>query len=81
MSGRGGMMDISIEYCVVWNYEPRAAGLAAELDQEFRTSTSLIKGANGVFEVIVDGDLVFSKKSLGRFPDDGEVAAIIRGRS
>jgi len=51
------------------------------LDLEFRTSTSLVKGANGVFEVIVDGDLVFSKKSLGRFPDDGEVAAIIRGRS
>jgi len=51
------------------------------LDQEFQTSTSLIKGANGVFEVIVDGDLVFSKKSLGRFPDDGEVADIIRGRS
>jgi len=51
------------------------------LDQEFQTSTRLIKGANGVFEVIVDGDLVFSKKSLGRFPNDGEVADSIRGRS
>jgi len=51
------------------------------LDQEFGTSTRLIKGANGVFEVIADDDLVFSKKSLGRFPDDGEVSDIIRGRS
>ena len=51
------------------------------MDQEFRTSTRLIKGANGVFEVIVDGDLVFSKKSLGRFPDDGEVAESIRSSS
>jgi len=51
------------------------------LDQEFRTSTRLIKGANGVFEIIADGDLVFSKRSLGRFPDDGEVAKIIHGRS
>jgi len=51
------------------------------LDREFGTSTHLIKGANGVFEVVVDGDLVYSKKSLGRFPDDGEVADIIRGRS
>ena len=50
------------------------------MDQEFGTSTRLIKGANGVFEVIVDGDLVFSKKSLGRFPDDGEVASTIRDR-
>jgi len=51
------------------------------LDQEFQTSTRLIKGANGVFEVIVDGDLVFSKHSLGRFPEDGEVAATIRDRT
>jgi selT/selW/selH-like putative selenoprotein len=51
------------------------------LDQEFQTSTLLIKGANGVFEVIVAGDLVFSKHSLGRFPEDGEVAATIRDRS
>jgi selenoprotein W-related protein len=50
------------------------------LDQEFGTSTRLIKGANGVFEVIVDGELIFSKKSLGRFPDDGEVSATIRDR-
>jgi selT/selW/selH-like putative selenoprotein len=33
-----------------------------------------------VFEVVVDGKLVFSKKSLGRFPDDGEVSEIIRGK-
>ena len=51
------------------------------MDQEFQTSTRLIKGANGVFEVIVDGDLVFSKHSLGRFPEDGDVAATIRDRS
>jgi len=51
------------------------------LDQEFGASTRLLKGANGVFEVIVDGELVFSKKSVGRFPDDGEVAESIRGRS
>ena len=50
------------------------------MDREFGTSTTLIKGANGDFEVVVDGDLVFSKRSLGRFPDDGEVAEIIRGK-
>jgi selT/selW/selH-like putative selenoprotein len=31
-----------------------------------------------VFEVTVDGTLVFSKKALGRFPEDGEVLGIMR---
>jgi len=33
----------------------------------------------GVFEVQVDGKLVFSKKELGRFPEPGEVEATIAG--
>jgi selT/selW/selH-like putative selenoprotein len=33
-----------------------------------------------VFEVTVDGRLVFSKKALGRFPEAGEVVAALRSR-
>lgn len=40
---------------------------------------SLVKGFNGVFEITVDGDLRFSKKALGRFPTDDEVAGVISG--
>lgn len=36
----------------------------------------LVKGGNGVFEISLDGDLVFSKKALGRFPEDHELDAI-----
>jgi len=54
--------------------------LAAELEREFGVTPELIKGKDGVFEVMVDGDLVFSKRALGRFPDDGEVVKAIRGR-
>ena len=36
----------------------------------------LVKGGNGVFEISLDGDLVFSKKALGRFPEDDELDAI-----
>lgn len=50
------------------------------MDGEFESSTRLIKGSGGVFEVIVDGDLVYSKIALDRFPEDNEVAEIIRGR-
>jgi predicted Rdx family selenoprotein len=30
-----------------------------------------------VFEITVDGTLRFSKKQLGRFPADDEIAAVI----
>jgi len=39
---------------------------------------SLIKGKGGVFDVVVDGRLVFSKHQLHRFPDPGEVTGRIR---
>jgi len=32
-----------------------------------------------VFEVSVDGELIFSKRSLNRFPDDGEIVGLIGG--
>ena len=37
----------------------------------------LVAGSNGVFEIMADGNLVFSKKQLGRFPDDGEIVKLL----
>jgi len=37
----------------------------------------LIEAGGGVFEITRDGDLVFSKKKLHRFPEDQEIDAII----
>ena len=54
--------------------------MAAELEAEFESRVKLIEGKDGVFEVTVDGNLVFSKRNIGRFPDDGEVARKIRDR-
>jgi selT/selW/selH-like putative selenoprotein len=31
-----------------------------------------------VYEISVDGKRIFSKKSLGRFPDAGEIVKLIR---
>lgn len=39
---------------------------------------TLIEGRGGVFEVMLDGVLIFSKKKLERFPDDGEVLELVR---
>ncbi len=38
----------------------------------------LIEGSGGVFEVMADQKLVFSKKSAGRFPEEQEVLEKIR---
>jgi hypothetical protein len=32
-----------------------------------------------VFEVVSDGKLVFSKKNLNRFPEEGEVESLLKG--
>jgi selenoprotein W-related protein len=39
----------------------------------------LVKGTSGVFEITIDGKLVFSKKQLGRFPEDAEIDALAGG--
>jgi selenoprotein W-related protein len=42
------------------------------------TETELIASGGGVFEVTVDGKLIFSKRALGRFPEDDEILAILK---
>jgi len=71
-------MKIRIEYCVRWNYEPRALRARDILVRRYgsEAEVELVKGDGGVFEITVDGRLAFSKKALGRFPSDDEIAAI-----
>jgi selT/selW/selH-like putative selenoprotein len=40
-----------------------------------------LKGTGGIFDVTVDGELVYSKKQTGRFPAPGEVEGAIAARS
>jgi len=42
--------------------------------------SDLVASRGGVFEVSVDGVLVFSKRESGRFPEDGEVVRRIETR-
>ena len=41
---------------------------------------TLIPSGGGVFEVTVDGDLVFSKKATKRHPEYREIEQALRGR-
>jgi selT/selW/selH-like putative selenoprotein len=55
--------------------------LAAELRQDFPdVDVRLIPSSGGVFEVQVDGALVFSKKAIRRHAEPGEVVRLIRER-
>lgn len=51
------------------------------MEQRFGTRPALIKGGGGVFDVKMDGELIFSKKQAGRFPAQGEVEAMIAART
>jgi predicted Rdx family selenoprotein len=35
-------------------------------------------GRSSQFDVLADGELVFSKEQVGRFPEPGEVLALLR---
>jgi len=67
------MSKLEITYCVPWNYLPRATSLAAEIKKAKGIDATLIKGSGGQFEIVLDGQLIFSKKAQGRFPEVNEV--------
>jgi len=46
--------------------------------QEEIAEVALCPGTGGVFEIRVDGELVWSKKLKGRFPDIKELKRIVR---
>ena len=36
-----------------------------------------MESSGGVFEISVNGRLIFSKKKEGRFPEDGEILTLL----
>jgi len=48
------------------------------LKDELGKSAELIESSGGVFEIELNGKLIFSKKKLGRFPEEGEILAILK---
>ncbi len=44
--------------------------MAAKIKDAFGEDTFIIEGAGGIFDVNVDGKLVYSKHETGEFPDE-----------
>ncbi len=71
---------IEIQYCRQCRWLLRAAWLAQELlttfDEELG-EVALVPGTGGVFEIRCDGELIYSRKKEGRFPEAKEVKQLV----
>lgn len=62
---------------------PNAAGLAVRILEELEhdiESLEVVTGSGGIFDVHVDGELVFTKSMLGRYPQPEDVLPLLRER-
>ena len=74
---------LSITYCRVCHFAPRAAWVAQELLHTFEehvAGVTLVPGGGGQFDVALDGELIFSNKTEGRFPEMRELREAIAAR-
>jgi len=52
--------------------------LAAAIKKQTGANPELIKGGGGIFDVRLDGKLIYSKDETGRFPQDAEVLQVLK---
>ncbi|GLO75968.1 hypothetical protein MACH18_30480 [Phaeobacter italicus] len=76
--------NVTITYCIGCNWLLRAGWMAQELLQTFQDQlggVTLIPGdMGGVFEIRLDGDLIWERKHDGGFPDVKELKTRVRDR-
>ncbi|WP_027329068.1 SelT/SelW/SelH family protein [Marinimicrobium agarilyticum] len=75
---------IEIEFCTQCRWLLRAAWLAQELLSTFDggelSEVALVPGTGGIFEIRCDGELLWSRKAEGRFPEAKEVKQLVRDK-
>ena len=72
---------VEISYCTQCRWLLRAAWLAQEMLTTFEadlSAVSLQPGAGGIFEVRLNGAVIFSRREAGRFPESKELKQLIR---
>ncbi len=73
---------VSIEYCTLCRWLPRAGWLAQELLGTFEAElaeVALVPGTGGVFRVSVDDEVVWDRSEQG-FPEPSAVKRLVRDR-
>jgi selenoprotein W-related protein len=74
---------LEIEYCTQCRWMLRAAWMAQELLTTFEAElggVTLVPGTDAVFEIRLDGSIVWSRAQQGRFPDIKELKQLVRDR-
>lgn len=74
--------NVEITYCRLCGWGLRASWMAQELlttfAEEIGSVTLTPDATGGVFEVRVDGELIWSRKDEGRFPESKELKQLVR---
>jgi selenoprotein W-related protein len=78
-----GKPELAITYCTQCNWLLRAAWMAQEVLSTFSLemgAVTLVPGTGGVFEIILDGELIWERKRDGGFPDVKQLKQLVRDR-
>ncbi len=75
---------VEITYCRLCGWGLRAGWMAQELlatfPEELGSVTLTPDVTGGVFEIRLDGEMIWSRKDKGRFPDIKEIKRLVRDR-
>jgi selenoprotein W-related protein len=74
---------IAITYCTQCNWLLRSSWMAQELLSTFSdelASVTLTPGTGGIFEIRLDGELIWERKRDGGFPDVKSLKQMVRDR-
>jgi selenoprotein W-related protein len=75
---------IEITFCRLCGWGLRAGWMAQELLATFAEEVGSVMltpdASGGVFDVRVDGQLIWSRKERGRFPESKELKQLVRDR-
>ena len=75
---------VEITYCRLCGWLLRASWISQELLSTFAEDLSAVTlqpdATGGVFEIKLDGDILWSRKSAGRFPEITELKRLVRDR-
>jgi selenoprotein W-related protein len=83
MSATAPRHAVEINYCTQCRWLLRAGWMAQELLSTFDgdlEAVTLRPGTGGVFDIRLDGEILWSRKGEGRFPDIVELKQRLRDR-
>ncbi len=75
--------DLAITYCTQCNWLLRSSWMAQEVLSTFSLemgSVTLVPGTGGIFEIRLDGELIWERKRDGGFPDVKQLKQMVRDR-